>query len=106
PVLALGAAAVWDRVSRGAIALIAVWTAGLVFHGLAFPWRLFHIANGENAVGEWLSGLYHTDFSRLFPSFIRMNAAAWIGAAAVIAILLIIIPRTRFDFAIPLFALA
>src|SRR6185436_8345982 len=71
PVLALGAAAVWDRVSPGAIALIAAWTAGLVIHGLAYPWRLCHIANGENPIGEWLSTLYHVDFSRLFPSFIR-----------------------------------
>src|SRR6185436_4555038 len=134
PVLALGAAAVWDRISRGAIALVAAWTAGLVFYGLAFPWRLFHIANGENAIGEWLSKLYHADFSRLFPSFIRMNEAAWIGAAVVIAVILVVIPRylgsgirgpgifawtTRlgsrtsdpgprfsFDLAIPLFALA
>ena len=37
PVLALGAASVWDRVSRGAIALVAAWTIGLVVHGLAFP---------------------------------------------------------------------
>jgi hypothetical protein len=106
PVLALGAAAVWDRVSPGAIALIAAWTAGLVIHGLAYPWRLFHIANGENPVGEWLSTQYHTDFSRLFPSFIRINDASWIGAAAVIAFVLIVIPRRRIDLAIPLFALA
>ena len=106
PVLALGAAAVWDRVSPGAIALIAAWTAGLVIHGLAYPWRLFHIANGENPIGEWLSTLYHVDFSRLFPSFIRINDASWIGAAAVIAFVLIVIPRRRIDLAIPLFALA
>ncbi|HUP61224.1 MAG TPA: hypothetical protein VNA69_12470 [Thermoanaerobaculia bacterium] len=87
PVLALGAAAVWDRISRGAIALVAAWTTALVIHGLAYPWRLFHIANGENAIGEWLSRLYRADFSRLFPSFIRMNDAAWIGAAAVVAII-------------------
>jgi len=134
PVLALGAAAVWDRVSRGAIALIAAWTAGLLFYGLAFPWRLFHIANGENAIGEWLSSHTHADVSRLFPSFIRMNEAAWIGAVAVIAVIFVVIPRFpgygvrdpgifaraqklgprtsdpgprfSFDFAIPLFALA
>lgn len=93
PVLALGAAAVWDRVSRGAIALIATWTTGLVFYGLAFSWRLFHIANGENAIGEWLSRLYDADFSRLFPSFIRMNEAAWVGAAAVVGVILFVIPR-------------
>ena len=77
PVLALGIAAVWDELSRGAIAVTAAWSAGLVIHGLAHPWRLFHEFTGENAVGEWLSNLYESDFSRLFPSFIRMNEAAW-----------------------------
>jgi hypothetical protein len=106
PVLALGAAAVWERVSRGAIALIAAWTVALTMYGLAYPWRLFHDANGENAIGEWLSAAYHADFSRLFPSFIRMNEAAWIGAAVVIALMLLVLPRRRIDLAIPLFALA
>jgi hypothetical protein len=86
PVLALGAAAVWDRIPRSAIAIVGAWTIGLVIHGVAYPWRLFHLFNGENAVGEWLSKLYRTDFSRLFPSFVRMNGAAWWGAAAVIAL--------------------
>jgi hypothetical protein len=89
PVLALGAASLWDRVSGGVVAIVSAWTIGLVIHGIAYPWRLFHEANGENAVGEWLSTLYHADFSRLFPSFIRMNEAAWIGAIAVILLLVI-----------------
>lgn len=89
PVLALGAAAVWDRVSRGAIAVIAAWTAGLVVFGLPHPWRLFHIADGQNAIGEALSRLYRSDFSRLFPSFVRMNEAAWIGVGAVLLIVVI-----------------
>jgi hypothetical protein len=106
PVLALGAAAVWDRISRGAIAIVAAWTAALVAHRLAYPWRNFHIANGENALGEWLSQHYHADFSRLFPSFIRANDARWIGVAVVFALILIGIRRFKFDLAIPLFALA
>ena len=69
------------------IALIAIWTAGLVAHGVAFPYRLFHIANGENAVGEALSRMYRTDFSRLFPSFIRLNEAAIVASVALVAIL-------------------
>ena len=73
PVLALGAAAIWERIPRSAIAVAAAWTIGLVIHGVAYPWRLFHEANGENAVGEWLSQMYHADFSRLFPSFIRVE---------------------------------
>ncbi len=87
PVLALGAAAIWERIPRGAIAIVATGTIGLVIHGVAYPWRLFHEANGENAAGEWLSQMYDADFSRLFPSFVRMNDAAWIGAAVVVAIL-------------------
>jgi hypothetical protein len=107
PVLALGAAAIWERIPRSAMAIAAAWTIGLVIHGVAFPWRLFHEANGENAAGEWLSQLYHADFSRLFPSFIRLNAAAWIGAVAV-AIVLLWLSRRRMEspaLAIALFAL-
>lgn len=89
PVLALGAAAMWSRIPRGIVAVIALWTLGIAMHGLAVPWRLFHIANGENAVGEWLSTAYRADFSRLFPSFIRLNEAAWVGAAALVAILIL-----------------
>jgi hypothetical protein len=84
PVLALGAAWLWERIPRGAIAIFAAWTIGLVIHGLTYPWRLFHEANGENAVGEWLSTMYRADFSRLFPSFVRVNDAAWVGAAVVV----------------------
>lgn len=107
PVLALGAAAIWERIPRGAIAIAAAWTIGLVIHGVAYPWRLFHEANGENAIGEWLSQLYHADFSRLFPSFIRLNDAAWVGAVAV-AVVLLWLPRRRMEspaLAIALFAL-
>ncbi|HEX2121367.1 MAG TPA: hypothetical protein VHL59_06975, partial [Thermoanaerobaculia bacterium] len=106
PVLALGAAAAWDRLSRGAIALIAAATVGLTIHGVAHPWRLFHIANGENPLGEWLSHVHQADVSRLFPSFIRMNHAAWIGAAAVVLIVVVGVRRFKLDLAIPLFALA
>lgn len=87
PILALGAASIWERVPRGVIAIVAAWTVGLVAHGVAYPYRLFHIANGENAVGEWLSTRWHSDFSRLFPSFIRINEAGWIGVAVLIVVL-------------------
>jgi hypothetical protein len=105
PVLALGAAAVWDRLSRGAMALFAVWTAGLVIHGLARPHRLFLEPTGENAVGEWLSRLYQSDFSRIFPSFVRVNHAAWIGFALTV-VLLFALRRYALDLTIPLVALA
>jgi len=84
PVLALGIASVWNELSRGAIAAVSAWSLGLVIHGLAHPWRLFHEFTGENLVGEWLSAHYETDFSRLFPSFIRLNEAAWWGIAGVL----------------------
>jgi hypothetical protein len=93
PVLALGAAWLWERIPRGAIAIFAMWSVGLVIHGIAYPWRLFHEANGENAVGEWLSTMYHADFSRLFPSFIRVNDAAWIGAVVVISVIILLSQR-------------
>ncbi|HEX7152705.1 MAG TPA: hypothetical protein VF618_14540 [Thermoanaerobaculia bacterium] len=85
PVFALGAAKLWERVPRGVIAVIATWTMGLVIHGLTYPWRLFHIANGENPLGEWLSALYRADVSRLFPSYIRLNDAATIGGVVLVA---------------------
>ncbi|HEX9162259.1 MAG TPA: hypothetical protein VF980_11180 [Thermoanaerobaculia bacterium] len=85
PVFALGAAAVWERINSGVIALIAIWSAGLVAHGAAFPYRLFHIENGENVAGEALSTMYRTDFSRLFPSFVRLNDAAIVAGVLVVA---------------------
>jgi hypothetical protein len=106
PVLALGAASVWSRVSQGAIALIGAWTAALVVHGLTYPWRLFHEANGENHIGEWFSRLYSFDFSRFFPSFVRVNNAAWIGAAVVIVLVTIGLRRWKIDLIVPVFALA
>jgi hypothetical protein len=89
PVLALGCAALWERIDAGAIAVVTAWTAALVIYGLAHPWRLFHIANGESAAGETLSTIWHSDFSRLFPSYIRVNSAAYVAAIA-LAIALIV----------------
>jgi hypothetical protein len=84
PVLALGIASVWEKVPRGTLAIASAWTIGLVIHGLAYPWRLFHEFTGENAVGEWLSRLYDADFSRFFPSFVRLNDAAGWGLLALV----------------------
>jgi len=87
PILALGCAAMWQRVSASTIAVIAAWTLVLVVHGLTYPWRLFQIANGENFVGQTLSTIWHSDFSRLFPSFIRVNFAAYVASALLITAL-------------------
>jgi hypothetical protein len=106
PVLALGAAAMWDRISRGAVAIAALWTIGVAVHGLMWPYRLFHIATGEYVIGEWLSAVYKSDFSRLLPSFSRPNTAAWIGAAVVLFLIAVGLRRWKYDLTIPLFALA
>lgn len=84
PILALGVASIWDRIPRTLIAIVAAWTTALVIHGVAWPWRLFHLANGENVLGEALSFAYQSDFSRLFPSFNRLNQAAIVGGVAVV----------------------
>ncbi len=89
PVLALGAATLWERIDAGPIAVAAAWTIALVAHGMAFPWRLFHIANGESITGEVLSSIWHSDFSRLFPSYIRMNFAAYVAAVLLVAMLIV-----------------
>jgi hypothetical protein len=89
PVLALGCAVMWERMSGGAIAVASTWTVVLVAHGLAYPWRLFHIENGENFIGETLSSIWHSDFSRLFPSFIRPNFAAWVASGVLILAMLL-----------------
>jgi hypothetical protein len=100
PILALGAASLWQRVAAGTIVAAAAWTIALVAHGMAYPWRLFHIQNGENVAGETLSMIWHSDFSRLFPSFIRLNFAAIV--ASIIAVILIVIPwRVRWMWIAP-----
>jgi hypothetical protein len=81
PFLALGCAALWQRIDRGPIVVVTAWTIALVAHGMTYPWRLFQIANGENFAGETLSSIWHSDFSRLFPSYIRLNLAAYVAAA-------------------------
>ncbi len=90
PLLLLGAAALWQKVRCGGyVAVTALWSIGLTIHGLAFPWRLFHIESGENPVGEWLSTLYRSDFSRLFPSFIRLNHAAIVASVGFVVVFVV-----------------
>ncbi len=84
PILALGAAVMWERIGAGTRAMIALWTVMLVVHGAAFPWRLFHLATGENFIGESLSTMWRSDFSRLMSSFIRPNMAAVVGSIALV----------------------
>ncbi|MEO6260674.1 MAG: hypothetical protein ABIP63_09995 [Thermoanaerobaculia bacterium] len=90
PVLALGVAALWERIDARPLMIAAAWTLALVIHALTFPWRLFHIANGENWMGEALSASWHSDFSRLFPSFIRPNRAALVASLILIVALAVV----------------
>jgi hypothetical protein len=86
PILALGVASIWRRLAAGPQLAVIAWTFAVTAHGLAYPWRLFHIANGENVAGETLSAIWHSDFSRMFPSYIRPNMACVVAAVlAVVA---------------------
>jgi len=95
PILALGAATLWERVGAGTRAVVAGWTLMLVVHGAAFPWRLFHIATGENFIAESLSTTWHSDFSRLMPSFIRPNVAATVASGILVLALIITVILSR-----------
>jgi hypothetical protein len=89
PFLAASAAAAIDRARAGLAVLFAgIWSVVIAIHAMAFPWRLFAVAGGENFVGQWLSRLYRTDFSRLFPSYVRINDAAFAAAAFLIVVLI------------------
>ena len=90
PALALAAVVLLKRVSPSLLAMLSVATAALTIHGISFPWRLFHIANGESVLGESLSSRWHADFSRILPSFIRVNQAAIVGAGVFVAVALVI----------------
>ena len=96
PILALGAAVMWERVCSGSRSVIALWTLMLVVHGAAFPWRLFHLATGENFIGESLSLRWGSDFSRLIPSFIRPNMAAVVGSVLLLVTMLLTVILGRF----------
>jgi hypothetical protein len=95
PILALGAAVMWESVCAGSRSVIALWTLMLLIHGAAFPWRLFHLATGENFIGESLSTIWHSDFSRLMPSFIRPNMAAVVGSVLLVVAMVITVILSR-----------
>jgi hypothetical protein len=94
------ARAVESRLHPALVATLAAATAVIAAHGIAWPWRLFHIANGENWMGEWLSRIHLSDFSRLLPSTIRTNGAAWYWSAAalVMAFLAFLVTRRGHRF--------
>lgn len=90
PFLLLSAASVMDRTRTQWFAgLAGAWTFLLTVRGLAMPWTLFRIADGENFAGIYLSRMYGSDFSRLFPSYIRPNTAALVAAGIAVAVLVL-----------------
>lgn len=91
------------------LVLTASATALVVVHGVAYPSRLFHIANGESWIGEWLSVRHQADFSRVVPSLIRFNSAAVVFAVALLVVAGLVAwrgrdPLRRFGAAAPLVA--
>lgn len=99
PALALAAPVLLKRTSPSLLTLLSIATGALTIHGIAFPWRLFHIANGESVLGEALSLRWQADFSRMLPSFIRPNLAAIIAAVlfVVLALVVAFLRRPRID---------
>jgi hypothetical protein len=89
PILALGAAAL-AKPLRGWFAPVVLWTIVVAVHGLSAPWRLFHIADGQNFVGEYLDDIWQSDFGRLLPSLIRPNLAAFVASALLVLVCLFV----------------
>ncbi|HUO83558.1 MAG TPA: hypothetical protein VM534_00455, partial [Thermoanaerobaculia bacterium] len=96
PLVALAAGSLVERMRPIWLGIIALVTTGLAMHGVARPYRLFHIENGESTLGELLSERYGADFSRLLPSFIRINEAAfWWSGALVLLIAIAFLAKNR-----------
>ncbi|HUP65987.1 MAG TPA: hypothetical protein VM557_11995, partial [Thermoanaerobaculia bacterium] len=87
PLFAFAAARAFEEFRSWRVPL-ALGTIAVAIHGVAFPWRLFQIANGEAVMGERLSSIFGSDFSRLLPSAIRLNGAM-ILAAIVLGVIVI-----------------
>jgi hypothetical protein len=106
PILALGAAALWERIADGPKLAVAAWTIGLVIHGLVFPYRLFHIADGQSPLGDWLGERFHADFGRFIPSTIRPNLAALVAGVLLVVVLLVFRSGRTFTPAVAAFLVA
>lgn len=102
PLFAAGSSLLARR-AAGWMAPVGIASFILVVHGLAWPWRLFHIANGEAVAGEWLSARWGADFSRLLPSFVRPNAAAWAAAVVLALVVLFALTGWKMRFRMPSF---
>ncbi len=103
PLFALGLARVLEWLPSQIRWFASAWTAGLVIHGIAFPWRLFHIASGESVLAEALSRSTGQNFSQALPSLIRFNSAAIVWLLMAITAMAIV---ARWKTRIPAAALA
>lgn len=76
------------RIARPLVVAAAVaYGAALAVRAIALPPSRFRIASGESALGEHLSVMWGTDFSKLVPSLIRPNEAAMWGAVALVLVI-------------------
>lgn len=106
PILALGVAALWERIANGPKLAVTAWTLGLVIHGLVFPYRLFHIADGQSLLGDWLGERFHADFGRFIPSTIRPNLAALVAGILLVVLLIVFRSGRTFTPAVAAFLVA
>lgn len=106
PILALGVAALWERIAAGPKLVVTAWTLALVIHGLVYPYRLFHIADGQSPLGDWLGERFHADFARFIPSTIRPNLAALVGGILLIVLLIVFRSGRTFTPAVAAFLAA
>lgn len=88
PIAALGVARMMQLWSGSLVTLAWIGSFAVAASAIAFPWRQFHIANGESVLGELLSSTWRTDYSRFFPSYIRINDAALWGAIILVLALI------------------
>jgi hypothetical protein len=95
PVFVLLAAVSAQWIVRRSILLaVSGWTAALAARSIASPAGQFRIASGESGLGEHLSRIWGTDFSRFLPSLIRPNEAAlWAAVLLVVAAAVVVIRR-------------
>src|ERR1051325_1296701 len=106
PILSLGVAALWERIAAGPKLAATAWTLGLLIHGLVFPYRLFHIADGQSPLGDWLGEQFRADFGRFIPSTIRPNLAALVAGLLLVPVRILFRGGRTFTPAVAAFLVA
>ncbi len=92
PLLALGLVPLLDGRRRGGapalVAALASLTAVLTLLWLAVPAWTFNVADGSSHLLGYLNERLGADVGRLFPSFVRIRPATWVGSTALVAMAL------------------